>query len=105
MAKTKEWVEIYVWDKVRGRIRMEIEKGKVVDILVQLEVNDEGWRPAIRYNFAHGTPHRDVIKKNGKKEKVWLEGRELDEILTYAEIDIRSNWKKYLKECGYIETY
>lgn len=104
MTKKKEWTEIYVWGKVRCRVRIETERGKVVNILVQLEINDEGWKPAIRYNFAHGKPHRDLIRRDGKKEKTWLEGRTLEEILTYAEIDIKSNWKRYLKECGYIET-
>jgi hypothetical protein len=103
MAKKKEWTEVYVWDKVRTRIRIETEQGKIIDILVQLEINDEGWKTVIRYNFAHGKPHRDLIPKKGKKEKTWLEGRTLEEILTYAEIDMRSNWKKYLKECGYLE--
>ena len=103
MTGKKEWVEVYVWDKVRCRVRVETEKGKVKDMLVQLEVNDVGWKPAIRYNFAHGRPHMDIIPKKGKKRKIWLEGRELEDILTFAEIDLRSNWRRYLKECGYIE--
>ena len=103
MPKVKEWVEIYVWDKVRCRLKMETDLGEVIDILVQLEVNEDGWKPVIRYNYAHGKPHRDLLMKSGKKRKVWLEGRTLAEIFTYAEVDIRSNWKRYLKECGYLE--
>ena len=72
--------------------------------MVQLEVNEGGWKPAVRYNFAHGKPHRDLIPKKGKKQKTWLEGRNLNEILTFAEVDIKSHWKKYLEECGYLET-
>ena len=104
MVKRKEWIEIYVWEKVRCRVKIEIEKGEVVDMMVQLEVKETKWKPAIRYNFAHGKPHMDIMPKKGKKKKIWLEGRDLNEILTYAEIDIRSNWKRYLRECGYIET-
>ncbi len=104
MVRRKEWTEIYVWDKVRCRIKVETDKGQVVDMMVQLEVKEKKWKPAIRYNFAHGKPHMDIIPKTGKKKKIWLEGRDLNEILTYAEIDMRSNWKRYLKECGYLET-
>ena len=100
----KEWFEWYVWDKVRVRIRIEKVKGKIIDILIQLEIFDKKWHEVIRYNYAHGKPHRDIIYKNGKKEKVWLGDKTLDEILTYAELDLKTNWKLYLKECGYIET-
>ncbi|MFA5771966.1 MAG: hypothetical protein WC974_04465 [Thermoplasmata archaeon] len=103
MSKKKEWIEVYVWEKVRTRVMIELDKGAVVNLLVQLEINDGGWKAAVRYNFAHGKPHRDKMTRGGKKEKAWLEGRSLEEIFTYAEIDIRSHWKKYLKECGYIE--
>jgi len=105
MSRRREWAETYVWDKVRVRTIVETEKGKVTDMLVQLEINEDGWQSVVRYNFAHGTPHMDRINKDGRKEKIWLHGRSLDEILTYAGIDVGSNWRKYLKECGYNETY
>lgn len=85
-------------------MKVETDKGNVTDMLVQLEMNEDGWHPVIRYNFAHGAPHMDRIHKDGRKEKVWLEGRSLDDILTYAEIDVRSHWRRHLRECGYYET-
>ncbi|MDI6708913.1 MAG: hypothetical protein QME47_07520 [Candidatus Thermoplasmatota archaeon] len=99
----KEWLEWYVWNKIRMRVIIERERNKITDFVVQLEINDNGWKEAVRYNFAHGKPHRDLIHKDGKKEKVWLGDKELAEILTYAEIDIKTNWKRYLKECGWLE--
>ncbi|MDI6887327.1 MAG: hypothetical protein QMC98_01635 [Candidatus Thermoplasmatota archaeon] len=99
----KEWLEWYVWNKIRMRVIIERERNKIIDFVVQLEINDNGWKEAVRYNFAHGKPHRDLIHKDGKKEKVWLGDKELTEILTYAEIDIKTNWKRYLKECGWLE--
>ena len=54
----KEWFEWYVWDKVRVRIRIEKVKGKIIDILIQLEIFDKKWHEVIRYNYAHGKPHR-----------------------------------------------
>lgn len=46
----------------------------------------------------------DKMCKDGRKEKVWLETKNLGDILSFAEVDVRSNWKKHLKECGYYET-
>jgi hypothetical protein len=104
MGRKREWTEIFVWDRVRLRIRVETERGAVIDMMVQLELNDEGWQPVIRYNFAHGKPHMDRMHKDGRKEKIWLEAKNLGDILSYAEVDVRSNWRKHLKECGYYET-
>lgn len=89
----KEWIEWYVWNKVRVRISIEKVKGKIIDILIQLEVFDKKWYEVIRYNYAHGKPHRDIIYKNGKKEKIWLSDKSLKEILTFAELDLKTNWK------------
>ena len=99
----KEWLEWYVWNKIRTRIIIEREKGKITDIVVQLEINENGWHPVIRYNFAHGRPHRDIIYRDGKKEKTWLDYRSLEDLLTHAENDLKTNWKRYMKECGYLE--
>jgi hypothetical protein len=101
MGKKKEWIEILAWDAVRCRTIMETDKGMVVDMVVQLEINDSGWKPIARYNFAHGRPHRDLIVR-GKTIKTWLEGS-LGDIFTYARVDIRSHWKQYLEECGYVK--
>ena len=101
MGKKREWVEIIVWDAVRSRTILETERDKVADMVVQLEINDSGWKPVARYNFAHVRPHRDLVIK-GKTEKTWLEGN-LDEIFTFARVDIRSHWEKYLEECGYVK--
>lgn len=84
-------------------MRVETEKGAVSDMMVQVEVNDKGWHPAIRYNYAHGKPHLDRNYKDGRKEKIWLEHRNLDEALSYAYENVRSNWRRLLWEVGYHE--
>ena len=74
--------------------------GEAFGFVVQLEVDDKGWKPVVRYNYAHGKPHRDLIHRKGKKEKLWLD-MNLKEVLNYGKKDITKNWKKYIKECGY----
>ncbi len=82
---------------------MERNNAEIIDLTVQLELNEDGWKPIVRYNYAHGIPHRDLIKKDGKKEKLWLHGKTLKEVVNYAKKDIMNNWREYLKECGYDE--
>ncbi len=103
MVTKREWIEWYIWDKIRVRVRMEKDGAEIIDFTIQLEVNDAGWNPVVRYNYAHGTPHRDLIHKNRKKEKLWMHGKMLNEVFNYAKEDIIKNWRKYLKECGYDE--
>ncbi len=46
----------------RLRLKIETEKGKVVDIVVQYEAKfDEEWHPIVRYDCSHGFLHRDVM--------------------------------------------
>ncbi len=51
--------------KNRLQVWMKIEKGLMADFLVQLEhgTGDE-WKQIVRYNYAHGFPHRDVKETN-----------------------------------------
>ena len=104
MIIKREWIEWYVWDRVRVRVLIEREKSEIINFAIQLELNESGWNEVVRYNFAHGTPHRDLIHKNKKKEKLWLYDKTLREVFDYAKKDIMTNWKKYIKECGYNET-
>ncbi len=87
----------------RIRIRIAIENGKVVDIVVQYEsFIDEKWVVIVRYDCAHGFLHRDVIFPNGDKEKQVIEFDNLEMALTYAEQDFKDRWgfykNRYLKK-------
>jgi hypothetical protein len=75
---------------------MKIEKGIVADFLVQLEhgTGDE-WKQIVRYNYAHGFPHRDLILSNGTKEKKEIDESDLGKVLIFAMRDIKDNWEVY----------
>jgi len=103
MAREREWTLIVVWDWARIRTRLQTEKGDITDMMVQLEANDEDWHAVVRYNYAHGKPHMDKYHKDGRKEKIWLDHKNLEEAFAYAENNIRLNWRRLLWECGYRE--
>ncbi|MBN4049693.1 hypothetical protein JYT36_00535 [Bacteroidales bacterium AH-315-N07] len=88
---------IVLSDGVRKRHQHKLEKGKVVNFVVQLEVQFKNkWKPVIRYDCAHGFSHIDKYDKKGnqKKEKLNLD---FQNALTLADHDINENWKKYIK--------
>jgi len=80
-------------ERARKRHYHKTERGKVIEFIVQLEIEVKGeWRPAIRYNSAHGFPHIDHYNMRGdaKKEKLKLS---FAEALSLADVDINQNWE------------
>ncbi|MBM4141315.1 MAG: hypothetical protein FJ242_07525 [Nitrospira sp.] len=80
----------------RLRIKINIEKGKVTDIVVQFEskIKDK-WYPIVRYDCSHGFFHRDVLTPTGEKTKQPIPIENLKDALTYAEQDIKDRWEWY----------
>ena len=87
----------------RIRMRITVENGQVVDIVVQYETLIDGkWHAIVRYDCVHGFFHRDVLFPNGEKDKQVIEFDKLETALTYAEQDLKDRWefykKRYLKK-------
>jgi hypothetical protein len=76
-----------------------VSKGKkIVEFRIQLEVLvDEEWYPVVRYDTAHGIPHRDILHPNGEQTKEWFEGYSIEDVLTIGQKDIMDNWLAYRK--------
>jgi len=87
----------------RIRVRLETRKRKVENLVVQLEVLEEDWRPVVRYNFAHGFPHRGVLLRNGRTLKTNLGETNLNKVATQAIEDVKKNWRKYARRYGFDE--
>ncbi len=89
----------WISDNVRGVVRFITEKGKVIGFVVRLQAYIDGqWCEIRRYDTAHGTPHIDVLNWRGKTiEKIWLPHSTVDEALTFAQKDIKLNFKTYIK--------
>ena len=71
-------------------------RGVILSFVVQYETKLEGkWHPVVRYDTEHGYAHRDLIDREGNKSKTPVFARDYNEALTFAEYDVKSNWKIY----------
>jgi len=72
------------------------ERGKVIFFRIQYEtkINDK-WYPVVRYDTTHGFAHRDLVSLEGYLEKTPLFNQNYNDALTFAESDLKSNWKYY----------
>jgi hypothetical protein len=78
-------------------------RDKIVFFRVQLETIVGGnWMPVVRYDTAHGFAHRDLLDRRGQVVKTPLFNQELNDALTFAENDLKTNWifykKRFLEE-------
>lgn len=79
------------------RVRLQIERGRVVRFTVQYEavVGDQTY-PVVRYDSAHGAAHRDTLDRAGRVvAKDWISGTSYADVVTEAIADIKSNWQTY----------
>jgi hypothetical protein len=82
----------------RYRHRHARFRGNVLSFVVQYETRLEGkWLPVVRYDTEHGFAHRDLFDKKANKKKTPMFTEDYNEALTFAEYDIKSNWKIYKK--------
>jgi hypothetical protein len=81
-------------------MNIRTERGKVVRFTVQLEVWIEGrFMPAIRYDTAHGYPHRDTLGWDGRViDKKWFPLMPPAVALDLAIDDVKGNWQGYRAE-------
>lgn len=71
----------------------------VVDFVIQYEAFIDGrYRPVVRYDGSHGTPHRDTLDWDDETiKKDWdLEATTHNDAVTEAIDDIQANWERYL---------
>jgi len=69
---------------------------KITEFRIQLEILVDGdWYAIVRYDTAHGQPHRDILHLNGEQTKEWFEGYSVAEVLTIGQRDILKNWTAY----------
>jgi len=74
-------------------------KGDVLSFIVQYETKMERkWLPVVRYDTGHGFAHRDLLDRKGEKQKTPIFTKDYNEALTFAEYDIKSNWRIYKQQ-------
>lgn len=73
--------------------------GEIVYFRVQIETEVQGeWYPVVQYDTAHGFAHRDLLDMRGHIQKTPLFHMTYNEALTFAEQDLKSNWKHYKRQ-------
>ena len=83
-------------DRDRYRLYCVTESGQVAIFRVQYEAFIDGqWRPIVRYDTAHGFPHRDLLHPDRPGEKTEYRGHDHAEVLTLGQEDIKRNWQTY----------
>jgi len=90
----------------RDRIRVAFETvwGLMVDFTVRQESLFRGRsRPIVRYNHAHGSPHRDILVPDGTQQKEWLPAFSPAEAPTVAVEDIKAHFVEYRR--ALVETW
>jgi len=72
------------------------EGNKVAEFRIQYEALIAGeWIVIVRYDTAHGRPHRDVMQPDGTEIKEWFDLYSIGEVLTIGQRDIMENWPAY----------
>jgi hypothetical protein len=81
----------------RLRFSIHTDRGAVLYFTVQYEARVDGrWRPVVRYDSSHDTPHRDTLDGDGRViDKLWLPTLPLKQALDYARDDLKANWSRY----------
>ncbi len=80
------------------RVRLDIHRGQVRAFTLQLETYVDGrWWPVVRYDSAHGQPHRDILDWDGRViDKFWLSPTMTNkEAVRYAQQDLSDNAAAY----------
>ena len=93
----------WVSDTCRIRHAHVQHRGRVVRFVVQLEVRfNQRWHAVRRYDTAHGFAHCDILHPDGRTEKVPLAFHDVNEALTFAEAELRTQWatevRRYVEE-------
>jgi hypothetical protein len=84
----REWLRVRIWH----------EAGQVLRFVVQYETTIASTRiPVVRYDTAHGVPHRDRLNRRGVEvaKDFMHDYLSLADALVHAERDVRENWRRY----------
>jgi hypothetical protein len=77
------------------RINLLVEAGMVTDFqVIYLTMLNGHMHQVLRYDCAHGFPHKDVLFTKPKR-KVRIQSNDYKRIIDDAICDIRENWREY----------
>ena len=80
----------------RLRVRLEVNNGALVNLVVQYEsLIEDKWIGIVRYDIEHGFFHRDMMTPKGENIKTPIDISDLNSATIYAEQDIKDKWEYY----------
>ena len=75
------------------------DKGKVLEFAIQYKAQIDGvWHEIVRYDMAHGRPHKDLLHADSTEAKEEFLYYDADQVLTLGQDDIRKNWAAYREQ-------
>jgi len=87
---------VYLDEKERYRHRHRRTGREIVGFAIQYEMLfKDKWLPVVRFDSWHGFSHRDLYHRDGTVTKTPLFISDLNDALTFAEEDLKANFKKY----------
>ena len=96
MSETEFIIYLDEAQENRYRHRHVWDGNKIVEFRIQYEAFIAGqWHPVLRYDTAHGQPHRDILHPDGTQTKVMHPGYRNAEVLTIGQRDIIEHWQVY----------
>jgi len=94
MNETEFVIDLGPADRIREyHVR---SRGRIISFMVQYETFCKNrWLLVVRYDSAHGFAHRDLYDAKGRTTKTPLFMRDYNQALTFAELDLKANWRIY----------
>ncbi len=95
----KKYFVIDISQNIEIHVYLETMNGVVVNYVVKLlRLQDKTYHEIIRYDNAHGCPHKDILDKNGKVlRKVWYDFFDNQQGLDMAVKDLKDNSELYIE--------
>ena len=100
-GQPEEYFDTFTPNGDAVRVRFVRVGGQVTWFVVQYEIYlDDRWRPVVRYDSAHGRPHRDELDWEGYVvEKHWFPaGTTNAAAFSIARGEIRRQWRLFRDE-------
>ena len=76
-----------------------VERDEITSFVIQYEAEIDGeWHEIVRYDTAHGYPHKDIMHPDGTETKEEFPYYTSAEVMTLGQSDIRKNWSRYREQ-------
>jgi hypothetical protein len=92
---------LWLDDRTTLQVEFLTVRGRVVSFVVRLMwrcSDQDQWFNVVRFDTAHGVPHRDLLNRHGRVvRKDWLTGLTFEQALTRAKSDLMQNYEAYIE--------